>query len=111
MKHLVDKTILVPFRAELKYAVCIAGSRGEAGEPAGDRRGPRGGMAFCGEGEMPLQRWLLQKPVISEAYCHERIFLYSGAIRWFFPSFHCFFVETSKKEGCQSMILDKFYLH
>ena len=23
MKHLVDKTILVPFREELKYAVCI----------------------------------------------------------------------------------------
>ena len=27
MKHLVDKTILVPFREELKYAVCIVSGR------------------------------------------------------------------------------------
>ena len=36
MKHLVDKTILVPFREELKYAVCIvSGRRARPTETAG----------------------------------------------------------------------------
>ena len=40
MKHLVDKTILVPFREELKYAVCIVSGRRSPAFRQGGRRSP-----------------------------------------------------------------------
>ena len=65
MKHLVDKTILVPFREELKHAVCIVSGRRSPAFRQGKHRvrlyasrssGQRPGPTFAARGPNGIEK-------------------------------------------------------